>query len=349
LLWNVGATARTPGFEINDAGLLSTADRIETTGGLLYYTYPSESMVRRLGISFHGDAKWNFEGDRQEAAPGAGLDVRWTNDWRTYLDVTFETAALSDKLTRGGPLMATPRAWNFTAGLVSDYGATFQWQTDGSIRMDDIDGRGFSLSSGFSWQGGGRWRLSFFPGFDWLVDTRQFFASLEDGTGTTFGGRYVFSTVDLRSAYVQLRFDYAITPDLTVESYAEPFASSGRFSDFGELLAPRTNDLLVYGTEGTTIEQEEDGEWRVHTSTGDFTLDDRDFDIRSFRSNFVVRWEWWRGSTLFLVWQRDQFAFEDDTREIAPGSFANVLANSVVSGAGANTLAAKLTFWLPLN
>ena len=28
-----------------------------------------------------------------------------------------------------------------------------------------------------------------------------------------------------------------------------------------------------------------------------------DFRILSFRSNFVLRWEWTAGSTLFLIWQ----------------------------------------------
>ena len=32
----------------------------------------------------------------------------------------------------------------------------------------------------------------------------------------------------------------------------------------------------------------------------------RDFNVRSFRSNLVLRWEWRPGSTLYLVWQQDR-------------------------------------------
>jgi hypothetical protein len=30
-----------------------------------------------------------------------------------------------------------------------------------------------------------------------------------------------------------------------------------------------------------------------------------DFDVRSLRSNLVLRWEWVPGSTVFVVWQQD--------------------------------------------
>ena len=38
-----------------------------------------------------------------------------------------------------------------------------------------------------------------------------------------------------------------------------------------------------------------------------FTLEDRDFRVRSFRSNLVLRWEWRPGSTLYVIWQQDRF------------------------------------------
>ena len=37
---------------------------------------------------------------------------------------------------------------------------------------------------------------------------------------------------------------------------------------------------------------------------------DRDFNVRALRGNAVVRWEWRRGSTLYLAWQQSRQAFE---------------------------------------
>ena len=41
----------------------------------------------------------------------------------------------------------------------------------------------------------------------------------------------------------------------------------------------------------------------------DFDFGDRDFNFRSLLGNAVVRWEYRPGSTVFLVWQRQQSAF----------------------------------------
>ena len=41
-----------------------------------------------------------------------------------------------------------------------------------------------------------------------------------------------------------------------------------------------------------------------------FTLKNSDFNIRSFRSNVVLRWEWRPGSILYLVWQQNRRASE---------------------------------------
>ena len=37
-----------------------------------------------------------------------------------------------------------------------------------------------------------------------------------------------------------------------------------------------------------------------------FTLRNQDFNVRSFRSTTVLRWEWRPGSTVYLVWQQDR-------------------------------------------
>ena len=35
-----------------------------------------------------------------------------------------------------------------------------------------------------------------------------------------------------------------------------------------------------------------------------------DFNVRSFRSNLVLRWEWRPGSIFYMVWQQDREADE---------------------------------------
>jgi len=51
---------------------------------------------------------------------------------------------------------------------------------------------------------------------------------------------------------------------LTLEAYVEPFASSGRYRDFGELAAARGFDVRIYGSApGTTITRNGDSTYWV--------------------------------------------------------------------------------------
>ena len=111
----------------------------------------------------------------------------------------------------------------------------------------------------FSLRPGDRWEMSFDPLWSRGTDTRQFVTTEGNGRPETFGTRYVFAHVDLSEISGQFRLNYTFTPNLTLETYLEPFAASGQFHSFGELLAPRQRELLVYGTNGTTIVRNPDG------------------------------------------------------------------------------------------
>ena len=101
---------------------------------------------------------------------------------------------------------------------------------------------------------------------------------------------------------------FTLKPDVNVDIYAEPFAASGRYYDYGELLAPSSMQRIVYGTAGTTLDVMANGDRAVRIGSSAFTLRNRDFNVRSFQSNVVLRWEWRPGSTMYLVWQQNRVA-----------------------------------------
>jgi hypothetical protein len=73
-----------------------------------------------------------------------------------------------------------------------------------------------------------------------------------------------------------------------------------------------------------------------------FGLGNEDFNVRSFRSNMVLRWEWRRGSTMYLVWQQNREA-DLLTGNAQPGDLVNTL-----DAPGSNFLALKVTYWTGL-
>ena len=84
----------------------------------------------------------------------------------------------------------------------------------------------------------------------------------------------------------------------------------------------------------------------MQTVTADgetFTIGNRDFLVRSFRSNAVLRWEWRPGSTLFVVWQQDRFGEETSRRLAGPHELWDAFGAT-----GDNILLVKASWWLAL-
>jgi hypothetical protein len=176
------------------------------------------------------------------------------------------------------------------------------------------------------------------------IDSQQYVTTRPDGRPDPCGPRYSLSYIDRSTFSTQVRMGYTLRPDLTLDVYAEPFAASGRYYDFGELDVPRARDLRSYGVApDTSITREADGSHVIKDGNGSFTLNNLDFNDRSFRSNVVLRWEWRPGSTLFLVWQQD--------RRGGTGTGERVGAGDLFGGfdhPGSNFFVVKTSFWLPV-
>ncbi|RMI08677.1 MAG: hypothetical protein D6681_07870 [Calditrichaeota bacterium] len=342
-LWEAEVEAESPGFELNDLGRLRTADDILTRAQLTYRENRPGRVFHSYRVSLRTFSLWNFGGVRKVTRLGMEFEQTWKNFWNSALEIGYRSRGLSDRMARGGPLVGSGSAWRIEARLRNNFGASTRWNMEALYKKDELDTWEFELSGEIFLRPAHRWELSLNPFFAREVETRQYITTLEDGRPETFGQRYIFSTVDRKTLSLQVRLNYAFTPDLTLELYAEPFAASGRFYNFGELSAPGSRHLRRYGTEGTTIEETGEGEYTVTDGENQFSFSSPDFNRRSFRSNVVLRWEWQPGSTLFLVWQQDRAADVDISRRVTPAALWNTLSNK-----GNQFLALKVSYWLPV-
>jgi hypothetical protein len=83
-----------------------------------------------------------------------------------------------------------------------------------------------------------------------------------------------------------------------------------------------------------------DGSRRITDGQATFVLPDLDFNVQSFRSNVVLRWEWRAGSTLYLVWQQDRSADETLGRRATVGDMFSSLGST-----GDHFFVVKASFW----
>lgn len=344
ILWGAQVSTESKGYEVNDVGRLQSADGIDYNADIQIRETEPGPYFRNWRLGFVTRGSFNYGSNRTNEEWNQNTTLTLQNFWTLNLNTKFDLSTLDDRLTRGGPLMRTAFNWGQEYRLNSATGSKIGWRTSFNWNRDALGGWRNNVSGGITLRPTPRWQLSFDPSYVVSTDARQYVTSLAAPAATrTFGARYLFAYVDRVTTSVRTRLNYAFSPSFTLEGYAEPFAASGRYHGIGELRAPQTNVLRNYGTDGTTITRAPDGSYAVMADGTEFSLTNRDFNVLSFRSNVVLRWEWHPGSTLFVVWQQNRRASDALGEPVRAGDLLNT-----THAAGDNYVALKLSYWLPL-
>jgi len=288
----------------------------------------------------------NYGGIQQYLRFSESFQFTFHNFYRLTGGGQVQRRSLSDDLTRGGPLMGTPNAYVLTTQVTSRPNVSRTWTARTQYFNDEFGGWRWDLSAGVAIRPASRWQASVDPTYSHSVDSRQYVTTRTDGSAETYGGRYIFGYIERSTLSARFRLNYALTPSFTIEGYAEPFAASGRYFDLGELPAPRSRALRIYGASGTgtTIEKDDNGVSTVTDGATTFTIPPLDFNALSFRSNLVLRWEWLPGSTAYLVWQQNRQSQTPSGDLVGP----NEMWNSTQIP-GDNFFVLKISYWLGIN
>ena len=345
-LWDVAGTAESPGLELNDIGQIQTADGLSASGNLRYREVVPGRAFRGYTIGVSSGGEWNYGGDRQSGNAHLSLQATLRNWWMPRFDFDWRFRSQDERLTRGGPSMGRPRAWSASASLGNNFALPTRVSAGVSGGRDELGGWSAGVSALLSMRPSPRIQLSLSPGYSRSVDRQQYLAVIDSGGPAATGGtRYVFAAIERSTLSAQLRLSYTFTPDLTLEAYAEPFAASGRYYDQGELTAPRSLQLTPYvPVTGPSADSAlAAGTLLVRSGAATLGLPASDFNVRSFRSNLVLRWEWRPGSTLFLVWQQNRYARSTSGGLVRAGSVWDAL-----TATGDNFFAVKFSYWVPV-
>ena len=90
----------------------------------------------------------------------------------------------------------------------------------------------------------------------------------------TFGRRYVFAASDQTEFSATLRADWTFTPNLSLQLYARPFVTRGRYTDYSQPTAPRQLRFPTVEESGGTVTRADDGTATITPGDGGaaFTL-----------------------------------------------------------------------------
>lgn len=343
-LWNVDAQASSPGFAINDLGRLRRTDDLSTGGALTYRETDPGPLFRSWRVELNTNSGWNFGGARRFTGISPRVRVEWPNFMRSNLFLFRQFGGTDDRLSRGGPPVAGTDAWGARLGWRTNPSSPDQLDGFLFYRTEELGGWSATMSGGASVRPSPDLRLEFSPRLTLSEDPRQYVTTLPGGPEATGGRRYVFARIDRTTLAGEARLDYAFDPDLSLEVYAQPFAASGDYHDFGELARPGAKRLRRYGEGDSRVVEREDGTLRVEQGGDRFTVPEPDFNLFSFRSTAVLRWQWRPGSTLYLAWQQDR----SERRRIGTRIGAGGWLEPFDAAAGNHAVTAKMTYWLQL-
>jgi hypothetical protein len=338
--WEGRWVTRSPGFETNDLGFLRQADRHEQRAEVNFRWLRPGTVFRRFEIELSQNAEWTHGWERTQTAVDARVSGDFHNFWNLNLSADREFPSLSATMLRGGPAFLEPGNWRFGVMGRTDFRRPV-WLRGGirHEREEASNAHGWSPDVGIGIRPPGPFSLTIGLRFRKETTDRQYVVS-ETPADSTY---YVFGRLDRTEYSTDLRVDLAITPRLSVELYAEPFISNGDYRTFKVVHDPKADsyagrldpleaDRLRRPGDGGDIEVDIDRDGSV-----DFTFEEPNFKVVSFRTNAVVRWEFRPGSTLFLVWQQNRFDRVDD------GSLDYFDA---FTAPGSQLFMVKLAYWL---
>lgn len=334
-----------PGFEVNDIGFQTQADRRAISPLIGYRETQPGRLFRNFFLGYFNSFAWNFDGNRVFAGNGAILEGQLLNFWFVNLRGDYDLATYDDRLTRGGPLARSPTRYGASVFLNSDPRHRILGNGEFSHRWDAEGMVQTRIGVSFSYQPSPTVRVALEPSYMDFRSPSQFILSAADPLATaTFGRRYVFATLEQRQLALVTRADWTFSPTLSLQVYLQPLVSTGAFSDFKQLSAARTYDFDVFGRDVGTIERA-DGVYTIRPQ-GDGTepaisFGDPDFNFRSLRGNAVLRWEYRPGSALFVVWQQRRVGEE----RFGDFEFGRDYGG-IFSIRPENVFAVKATYWL---
>jgi hypothetical protein len=342
-LWGANTKIDSEDFEVNDFAQLNGADGWMTNANLRWRETQPGRVLRSYQFQVDVQTDTTLRGLMQSGRVRGSVNATWLNYWTSSFNVSRELSTTSVSLTRGGPLMGRGPGWSSSLNVGNR--ASSRTRISGNVYVQrNADGAATNRVQGtFSMRPGPRWQLSASPYYDRVTEPQQYIGTLGGGRAATYGNRYVFAFIDRSTMSMEYRLGLTLKPDVNLDVYAEPFAASGRYYDYGELLEPRSRERLQYGTSGTTLRLNPDGSRVVTDGAATINLRNRDFNTLSFRSNVVLRWEWRAGSTIYVVWQQDRAGTDVlGTRVNVGDAFRSITAP------GPNIFLVKTSFWLPV-
>ncbi|MBK5260645.1 MAG: carbohydrate binding family 9 domain-containing protein [Thermoanaerobaculia bacterium] len=313
-LWRpiVQVHAYSPGFETNDLGFMTRTDMISPSAVMMYVNQNPGKRTRERNVWFGAWQNANFDGDTLERGVFADWFVTTTNYLRPRAAIFLTAGGFDDRLTRGGPVVRTPRYWSSDLSFGTDERKKFVFEVESHLERGGDGSYMRQFAIGLTARPASNLQLEIEPGFAHGHTVTQYVARAD--------GRYIFAELEQREFEIATRADWTLTSKLSFQLYMQPFIASGDYHDYHALVAPRTREYEPVAYSASP-----------------------NFNFRSVRGSAVVRWEFRPGSALYVAWN------ENRAGEVGVGDF-NLSRDlrAIPSSPSHDVFMVKVSYWLPM-
>ncbi|HTL01478.1 MAG TPA: DUF5916 domain-containing protein [Vicinamibacterales bacterium] len=304
-------------FRNNDVGFLSSrTNKNDFNAGAGYQRPDPGKYLRQFNVWTYYDRQWNA--DRLVFGNSAESEVffRFKNYWWMDTGGGRNARRFDDLDTRGGPPIVKPSSGFAYFNVSSDPRKSWNVFLHLDTSRDEKGGWSRAIGPTLRIQPSNQLQASIAANYTSAQDIAQWIKNEDldgDGVSENIYGRLRRNVVNVTG-----RATYAFSPDMTLEAYLQPFVAVGDYTDVRKLARAKSFDFAPVAI-----------------------AENPDFNNKSLRGTIVMRWEYLRGSTLFVVWN---MAASDKSR---PGEFSGWRdLGTSFTAPGTNAFVVKLTYWL---
>jgi hypothetical protein len=284
---------------------MQTADMISQKNMISYFVNQPVSVFRTYRIGLVQGNNWDFSGKFLASGAELSLYGEFLNKWSVSHSLEYNGKILDTRVLRGGNAMLLPALWQGEIVVRTDYSKRVSGVLEVDADLSDNNSyRFFGVNPGISVRPADKIRMSLYLDYSINKDNLQYVSTEESGGEK----KHILAHIDQETLGLTFRVDYNITPELSLQYYGSPFATTGSFSRYKVITNPKASNynqrfsaIAPVAVNSTDFGVDENGDM-----VPEYTFRNPDFNFNQMRSNLVFRWEYRPGSQLYLVWSNER-------------------------------------------
>ncbi len=339
-----GVTFRSPGLELNDIGFMNNTEQVNFFAwGARRWRNPTK-VFNRFQWNHNIYAGWDWSGVALNRSYNTNIWGQFKNFSNFRFFLNLEQQDISRNALRGGPLFWRPPGYATGGGIGTDQRKrlrTYLYFNGGQSYDGSIMGGSVGLE--IAYQPTDALSLYIEPNFNPSSRRDQYITTLEDDDRVG----YVHGRIEQQVFSLTMRATYNLTPDFTIQYYAQPFVARGVYDEFKIVDAPLAKNFderFIIFPDAAVNFNNETGRYLIDDDEDratDWAFQDPDFNFLQFRSNLVIRWEYRPSSTVFLVWSQGTSGGTDPSKNVF-----SAITEDLFAGDLRNTFLVKGTYRL---